>query len=172
MTNRTPLEIEIQPLDKTVDRQSFDCGVSALNDYFQKYALQNHTKNISKTFVATTLDRQKAVAGYYTVSMAEIARVKMPETGFKHLPKYPVPVMRIGRLAVDVRFRKKGIGERILLDVLHRAYFLAGEVGLYAVVVDAKNSEAVSFYHKYGFMPLAAQPRTLFLPVQTLQQLF
>ncbi len=166
------MELEFQPLDKSIDRTSFDCGVPALNEYFQKYALQNHSKNVGKTFVALARGAESAVAGYYTVSMAEIAREKMPETGFKHLPKYPVPAMRIGQLAVDRHFSNKGIGEKLLLDALHRAVFLAGKVGLYAVLVDAKDPEAAKFYHKYGFIPLAAQPRTLFLPVQTIQQLF
>ena len=166
-----PLNFDIQPIARNLDMRSFDCGSSALNDYLQKYARQNHDRNISKTFVAVERGGRK-VLGFYTLVASEIDAQTVPTTHSKHLPRYPVPAVRIGRLAVDKHQQGQGIGEELLWDALGKANRLSDEVGVYAVVVDAKDENAVRFYHKYGFVPLSNNPKALFLPVETIKVLF
>jgi GNAT superfamily N-acetyltransferase len=189
-----PLNIDIQPISRNLDLGSFDCGAPALNDYLQKYARQNHDRNISKTFVAmekagagsqlepaqpkrasrfdTSAQAGRKIFGFYTLVASEIDAKTIPTTHSKHLPRYPVPAVRIGRLAVDKHSQGQGIGEELLWDALGKANHLSNEVGVYAVVVDAKDEKAVHFYHKYGFVPLSNNPKTLFLPVETIKVLF
>jgi GNAT superfamily N-acetyltransferase len=83
-----------------------------------------------------------------------------------------VPVMRVGKLAVDKKHKGRGIGAELLWDVLRRANHLSDEVGIFAVVVDAKGADAVAFYLKYGFLPLSDDPKTLFLPIKIISSLF
>lgn len=87
----------------------------------------------------------------------------------KRLPRYPtVPAVRIGRLAVDERFRGKGLGGALLADALRRV--LQSPPAAFALLVDAKDDQAAAFYRHHGFEPLASQPRTLFLPVATAEK--
>ncbi len=167
-----PLNIDIQPISRHLDLGSFDCGSRALNDYLQKYARQNHDRNISKTFVAVEKGGGRKALGFYTLVGSEIDAQSIPATHSKHLPRYPVPAVRIGRLGVDKHHKGQGIGGELLWDTLGKAHRLSDEVGIYAVVVDAKDENAVRFYHKYGFVPLSNDPKTLFLPIGTIKELF
>ena len=84
----------------------------------------------------------------------------------KRLPRYPtLPAVRIGRLAVDLRYRGRGLGGAMLADAASRA--LQSPPAVFALLVDAKNDDAVAFYRRYGFRPLTSQSRTLFLPMAT-----
>ena len=164
--------MDILAISRQLDLGSFDCGSRALNDYLQKYARQNHDRNISKTFVAVEKDGGRKVLGFYTLVASEIDAQSIPATHAKHLPRYPVPAVRIGRLGVDKHHKGQGIGGELLWDALGKAKRLSDEVGVYAVVVDAKDENAVRFYHKYGFVPLSSDPKTLFLPIATIKVLF
>jgi predicted N-acetyltransferase YhbS len=91
----------------------------------------------------------------------------------KKLPRYPqLPVTLLGRLAVDQSRRGKGLGEFLLLDALHRSLEAAAEIAAMAVIVDAKNKGAAAFYERYSFIPLQQQPARLFLPMNTVAELF
>lgn len=189
-----PLDIDIQPISRQLDLGSFDCGSQALNDYLQKYARQNHNRNISKTFAAvekggtgspmepaqpkraprfgTSAQAGRKVLGFYTLVASEIDAQSVPPARAKHLPRYPVPAVRIGRLGVDKHHQGRGIGGELLWDALGKANRLSDEMGIYAVVVDAKDENAVNFYHRYDFVPLSGDPKTLFLPLETIKILF
>jgi len=162
----TPLDFKIISFDEKIDRTSFDCSVEALNDYLKKYAKNNHIKGIGKTFLL--IDSFKSLAGYYTVSMAEILYENLPEQSRKKLPRYPLPAMRIGRLAVDIKYQGLGLGSRLLVDALRRAINLFDDIGIYSVLVDAKNESAVHFYEHYGFIRFPDRSNTLFLPIETI----
>lgn len=142
-------------------REDFDCGVEALNDYLQRYARQNHIKNIARTFVA--LDHDNRVLGYYSLASASIEFTSLPADYAKRLPKYPVPAARIARLAVDRTRQGQGIGARLLVDALKRILAASTDIGIKVVLVEAKNETARAFYHHYGFMELQDAPMTLFL---------
>ena len=95
-------------------RDNFDCGISELNEYLQKYAKQNHKKGIAKTWIALLKSEDNEVVGYYSISMAELKREDLPTQLTKGLPRYPIPVMRIGKLAVAQTMQGKRLGETLL----------------------------------------------------------
>jgi predicted GNAT family N-acyltransferase len=100
--------------------------------------------------------------------MAELAFDQLPESARQRLPRYPIPAMRIGRLAVSLSHRGMGFGEKLLVDALNLALRLQNDVGLYAVIVDAKDETATRFYEYFGFIRLHEQERLLFLPIATI----
>jgi GNAT superfamily N-acetyltransferase len=165
------LALDFLPISSKFEVNSFDCGEPALDEFLKSYARQNHDRKLSRTFVALEKSSNK-VLGYYTVIASEIDAQTIPKIHSKHLPRYPVPVMRVGKLAVDKKHKGRGIGAELLWDVLRRANHLSDEVGIFAVVVDAKGADAVAFYLKYGFLPLSDDPKTLFLPIKIISSLF
>ncbi len=109
------------------------------------------------------------VAAYYTLAASSIALGDLPPDVTKRLPRYPtLPAVRIGRLAVDLQFQKRGLGVAMLMNAVDRT--MAGAAAAFALVVDAKDELAVAFYERQGFRPLQGQPRTLYLPLITAQR--
>lgn len=161
------MNLTLVPVTKSITKASFDCGYSDLNQYLRHYALKNDQLSISKTFVAVTETEQ--VAGYMTISTAQIAAETLTEELQIKLPRYPVPAFRIGKLAVDLRLQGSGIGRWILTEALIKAVEVSKSVGLFAVLVDAIDDKAKSFYLKYGFIPLNGHPMSLFLPLATIK---
>lgn len=159
------LEFVIEPLDKHHQREDFDCGEASLNDFLQKYARQNAERGLGRTFVAV-LPGEKKVLGYYTLSSGSVAFETVPEK----LPRYPIPVAHLGRLAVDLSMRGQGLGELLLMDALARSVLIANELGIYAVELFALTEGAKQFYLKYGFIPLKDDDKHLYLPIKTIIQ--
>ena len=108
------------------------------------------------------------VTGFVTVSAGQIATTSLPSQ--LKLPRYPAPILRIGRLAVDARHQGEGIGRYLLAFALRLAVAFSQRVGLYAVVVDAKHDKAKAFYMKLGFIACVDNPLCLYLPIATLEQ--
>jgi ribosomal protein S18 acetylase RimI-like enzyme len=161
------IALSLVPITKTLQKSQFDCGYEELNDYFHHYALKNDKLNIGKTFVAK--DSAKGlVAGYMTLSNAQMAAETLPDNVRKGLPKYPVPALRIGKLAVDKNFQRTGIGAWLLRSALEKALLISDTTGLFAVIVDAIDNKAKGFYEKYGFTPFTENPLTLFLPLSVI----
>jgi GNAT superfamily N-acetyltransferase len=117
-------------------------------------------------------DKTSVIAGFYTLSAISIELQDLPEAISKKLPRYRlVPATLLGRLALDQQFHGKGLGEFLLLDALKRSLDHSGQVGSTAVIVDSKESEALGFYLKYGFMQFRDEPLRLFLPMKTIEKL-
>ncbi len=148
------------------DRNSFDCGEPSLNEYLQRFARQNAELFLGRTYVLVAPD-QAQIKGYYTLSSGSVARPDLPE---KRLPRYPVPVVLIGRLAVNRNSQRQRLGEFLLLDALRRSAQLAQHLGIFAVVVDALNEQAYNFYRKYGFVETVDDPMRLYLPIKKVLQ--
>jgi len=128
-------------------------------------ATQDIRRRVASCFVAIELVTNH-LAAYYTIASASIPTPQLPPEMIKRLPRYPtLPAVRIGRLAVDLKFRGRGLGAALLADAVRRT--LLAPPAVFALLVDAKNEEAAAFYQRYGFRPLASQPRTLFLPMAT-----
>jgi GNAT superfamily N-acetyltransferase len=160
------------PISRQMSREDFDCGNENLNLYLRQSARQHHEKGISKTFVALPQAGSTIIGGYYSVCMAQIEFSSTPERTQKGIPReYPIPAMRITRLAVDRRFQSQGLGQELLMEALGRALRLSLEVAVYAVVVDAINEQAKLFYLKYGFVPYEDQSNSLFLPIRKLKMI-
>jgi predicted GNAT family N-acyltransferase len=162
----------IVPLGKAHDRDSFACGSEPLDRYLQRQAGQDAQKRVAAPFVLLEPPSNR-VLGYYTLSASVISADALPAEMAKKLPRYPqLPVTLLGRLAVDQGQRGKGLGEFLLMDALHRSLEAAAGIAAMAVIVDAKDEEAVAFYRRYGFIALQQQPARLFLPMSTLAGLF
>jgi ribosomal protein S18 acetylase RimI-like enzyme len=162
---------EVVPATEVSSFDSFDCGSDNLNLYLKRYARQNHRKDLGRTFVALEKGSRK-VAGYYTLSMAQMNLTDIPETRRKHLPKYPVPAVRLARLAVAADRQGKGLGAELLMDAFHRAVFATRSVAAMAMIVDVQDEQGRGFYQKYGFMTLEGEGNRLFLPIETIRRLF
>ncbi len=160
------IRFEFSNLDKSFDRDTFDCGSIELNNFLKTKARQNQAVGLIKTFVATAQDdRTKKVIGYYALSMGEINLAALPIVLIKRLPKHPVPVARMGRLAVDVSVKGQGLGKLLMVDAMKRVQTASELIGVYALLVDAKDESAKKFYLKYGFISLTNEPMILFLPI-------
>lgn len=149
------------------DRNDFDCGEPALNHFLQRLARQQAQRDFNRTYVACRAGESR-IQGYYAVSSASINFEHWPAN--LRLPRYPAPVARIGRLAVDARSQSQGVGAALLNHAMAVAESLAQQIGLYAVVVDAKNESAVAFYARYGFQRFPDQGLSLFLTMDVIRR--
>lgn len=161
----------VEPLGAKHDRAAFSCGNQQLDFYLQKQAGQDLKKRAAVPFVITP--DHKTIAGFYTLSQYAVDLGELPENISKKMPRYPmVSATLLGRLAVSERFREQGLGEMLLIDALHRALQSSEQIASAAVVVDAKDEQAVAFYKKYGFIDLPKIEKRLFLPMATIARLF
>lgn len=147
-------------------RDDFDCGEPALNDFLRRQAGQQQRRGFGKTYVALGEDGV-TVLGFATVSAGQVAADKLP--AHLKLPRYPVPMLRIGRLAVSLAHQGQGIGQDLLAFSLNLALEFSRCVGLYAVLVDAKHEQARAFYAKLGFQSCVDNPLCLYLPIAVLE---
>ena len=159
-----------EPLGPHHDRASFRCGEPTLDNYIQRQATQDVRRRVAQVYVASN-EPSGQITGYYSLSAASFQQDNLPVKFAKRLPHYPVPAAVIGRLAVDFRSQGRGLGETLLLNAIHRVVRASDTIGVYAVVVDALHGQAGNFYKRYGFMPFLSEPRRLFLPLQTFEQL-
>jgi len=156
----------IEDLDaKRHDRGGFDCGVEPLNRYLKSLAGQHRIKGIATSFVLIDSDRPTQILGYYSLSAASLAFELLTDADRKGLPAYPVPAVRIGRLATSISVRGQGLGELLLQNAIKRTLQARTTLGVCAVIVEAKDAAAESFYRKYGFRLCDPQTRQLYLPL-------
>jgi len=159
------MNLQIIALNSEHQRKTFDCGEASLNGYLQRYARQNIKHRINKVFVACPANATKSIIGYYTLSAGSVSATDLPDKHNKHLPKYPIPVALLGRLAVDKKFQGQQVGSILLADAIKRVERASEVLAVYAIVVDALNSSVAKFYIQFGFMSFAKQPLKLFLPM-------
>jgi predicted GNAT family N-acyltransferase len=158
----------VTSLDLSSDRSSFACGITPLDKYFQTQVSQDIKRRVTACFVAS--DVHGKIAGYYTLASASVMLADLPEVLVKKLPRYPsVPAVRMGRLAVDHTFKRKGLGAALLADALRRA--VTSEIAAYAFIVDAKDKNAASFYAHHGFIALTNHPLRMFIALATVKDL-
>jgi GNAT superfamily N-acetyltransferase len=147
------------------DRADFDCGVEPLNLYLKTLAAQHRAKGIATTFVLVDSEQPAKIRGYYSLSAASLAFERLTETDRKGLPKYPIPAVRIGRLATAAFNHGMGLGELLLQNAVKRVLQARLTLGVYAIVVEAKDESAEAFYRKYGFRLCDLETRQLYLPL-------
>jgi ribosomal protein S18 acetylase RimI-like enzyme len=146
------------------ERSGFSCGIAELDRYFHQQVTQDIRRRVTSCFVGLTAD--DVIAGYYTLASGSIPIAELPPEIARRLPRYPtLPAVRIGRLAVDAKFRGQGFGRLLLWDATLRA--LRAEQANFTLLVDAKDDASVAFYRHHGFVPFATAPRVLFLPLAT-----
>ena len=151
-------------LEAKHDRTAFHSDSDPLNRYLRERATQDVRRRVAACFVA--LADGKRIAGYYTLASASLLLADLPASIGRKLPRYPtVPTVRMGRLAVDQAFKGQGLGGALLADALHRT--ARSEIAAYALIVDAKDDAAATFYRHHGFIPLPDSPLAMFLPLAT-----
>ena len=158
--------LEEQVFDpKHHDRSRFRCGEPSLDDFLHRYAAQQRAKGLSSIFVLVDTDAPRTILGFYTLSAAHIEAVQLRDAERKVLPRYPIPCIRMGRLACSVEVQGRGIGAMLMGLAVGRCLQIKNQVGAYALLVDAKHDAAKSFYLHYGFTACADMSMTLYLPL-------
>ncbi len=158
----------IEPLSPKHDRRAFVCGVDALDEYLRRLARQHASANVSRTYVAADgVD----IHGFYSLTMSAIGKNKLPAKYAGRFANFPLPVARLARLAVAVRYQSQGLGELLLADVVQRCLRLSAEIGMIGIVVDAKDERARGWYERYEFERLPDSPLTLWLPTAAMEKL-
>jgi len=163
--------VDISRIREDNVRKKFDSGIAALDEFIHRYARQNDRRGLSRTYVATA-PGEFNVLGYVTIRAGEVACADLPPEEQKRLPRYPVPVLHVARLAVDKGARGEGLGEQLLMYALNKAVDAAEHMGVWGVEVIAKDEAARSFYARYGFRALDDDELHLYISLKTLRKAF
>jgi GNAT superfamily N-acetyltransferase len=158
-----------EPIARKHDRASFDCGEPALNEFLRRHARQSHDKGAAKTFLSVSKSDGKTIFGFYSLCPASLEYSRSPEIVRKGLARHDLPVFRLARLAVNRPFQGHGLGGQLILAAGRRCLLAATEVGGVALLIDAKNERAATWYASYGALPLTDAPLSLVLPLATVQ---
>jgi ribosomal protein S18 acetylase RimI-like enzyme len=154
--------MQLLPLTGSHDRHGFDCGRQELNDWLRQVARQHQEKGLSRTYVATLDEAPDSICGYYALTLAELENNNLPEAWRKKMPRR-IPGVKLGRLAVDIKFQCKGLGDLMLVDALTRAKRIYQEAGGIGLFVDAIDEQAAGYYKRFGFESTPDNPLLLFL---------
>ena len=152
---------------KVHDRTAFSCGAAELDRYLREHASQDIKRDVARVFVAVRPETT-AICGYYSLSATSFQRDELPADQARKLPRYPVPAVLLGRLAVDRDAQGSGLGEFLLMDAMYRTLLATQVMAVHAMVVDAKDAAAAKFYRKYGFIDFPDNAQRLFLPMATI----
>jgi GNAT superfamily N-acetyltransferase len=162
-------EFIIEKLAKEHDLSRFDCGNEALNLWLRRFAWINVQNDAARVYVAHRRDR--VVVGYHALTAGSVSRAEAPERIGHGLAAHPVGVVVLGRLAVDQAQHGKGLGTTLLQDALLRAEQAAETVGVRALLVQAIDATARSFYLRFGFSPSPVDDMRLMLLMKDLRAL-
>jgi GNAT superfamily N-acetyltransferase len=158
-----------EPISKKHDREAFDCGEDALNEFLRRYARKSHELGGAKTFLAIDNSDNETILGFYSLSSASVDYARTPDILRRGLARHDVPGFRLARLAVDRRLQGQGLGGQLLLAAARRCLAAAEEIGGVVLVIDAKNERVAAWYAGYGAVPLLDAPLSLLLPLSTLR---
>lgn len=159
--------VSIKEIRSKTVLKKFNCGTEVLNSFLVRYALKNDELGIGRTFIA--LDDNDQISGYFTLATAQVAYKEIPEDYKVKLPKYPIPALRIARLAVSKDLQGKGIGKWLLAQAFTKIIQVADVTGLYFIIVDAKETSK-SFYEHYGFQKFIDEDLSYFMLVDTVRK--
>lgn len=161
------IEKSISKLDNSFSRDDFYSSKEQLNKYLKQFALSHQKKNLGTTYVLHFKDSTKII-GYYTICTSNVKRDDFPLEFEKKLPHYPIPVILIAKLCVDDNYKLNGFGSELLKDALIRSKNISEGIGCFAIIVDAIDEEAKSFYKKYGFLNFNNEQFKLFLAIKSI----
>lgn len=143
----------------------FECGETSLSDWLKKRALKNQASNASRCFVICD---DRTVIGYYSLSAGGINHETVPKAMRRNMPN-PLPVLLLGRLAIDQRYHNQGLGRSLLRDAMLRAVHIASDTGVFAIMVHALSEQAKRFYLSRGFVESPLQSMTLIMTLATVR---
>ena len=171
MASEFPFKPIFEPLGTQHDRAAFHCGTESLDRYLHHQAGQDLRRHLAVPYVMVD-SRANTIAGYYTLTNYQVAVGELPPEISRRVPYTDVPATLLGRLALDLKYQGQGLARILLLDALNRSFQNSSRVASLAVVVDAIDDNANSFYQHYGFIPFSNHPSRLFLPMDTMKKLF
>jgi GNAT superfamily N-acetyltransferase len=154
------------PISSACELSGFSCGEDSLDQWLKKRALRNHQTGASRCFVVC---HNSNVVAFYTLSAGAISHEFAPKGMRRNMPD-PLPVLLLGRLAVDKRFHNQGLGQALLRDALLRSVHIAEDAGVYALLLHAISEPAKQFYLSRGFVESPLKPMTLLMTLQTARQ--
>ena len=158
-----------EPINKKHNREAFDCGEDALNEFLRRYARKSHDLGGAKTFLAIGDADNETIIGFYSLAPASLDYARTPEIVRRGLAHHEMPGFRLARLAVDRRMQGLGLGGQLLLAAGKRCVLAAAEVGGVVLVIDAKNERVARWYAGYGAVVASDAPLTLMLPLTMLE---
>jgi len=158
--------LRIEKLHRSHAVEGFSCGYPELDRFLVRYALQSQQSHASQTYVALS---GANVVGFYTMVAGEVQHAEAPERVVKGMPRHPIPLLVLARLAVDTTAQRRGIGAGLLLDALGRTLQVADVIGVRALAVHAKDDSAAAFYRHFGFTPSPTDPRHLFMMIKDMR---
>ena len=147
-------------LDASHRLEGFDCGKPALTDWLLRHARQAQGSGSARTFVTCDQDR---VVGYFSLTVGQIDTLEAPERVRRGMGQYPIPLVILARLAVDIDHQKRGLGVSLLQEAIRRTLAVAGHAGIRALLTHPIDAEADAFYRRFGFEPTPLQERQLIL---------
>jgi len=155
-----------RPILKDHDTASFFSRYDCLNNWLKGTALKAEART-ARTYVVCP-SNSKLVLGYYCLAMGSVIRTEAPPKLRRNTPS-AIPVMLLGRLAVDTHFEGQGIGGGMLKDAFQRVVQLSDQAGCRCILVHAIDRNAVSYYARFGFSEFPNGSRTMFLPVENIR---
>lgn len=164
-------QLSLLPAETLGTRATFDCGQPELNQYLAQTASQHEKRNVTRTFCGI---QDGVIVGFFSLTNAvvDISAIT-PETLKRYrLPTHALPVVRLGRLAIDSRFQRQGLGNLLLIEAMSKVLAVAESSGCVGLVVDAKDADAANFYAADGFQAAPGNPLLLFMPLPEIQELF
>jgi len=161
--------LQISELSGRHDRESFDCGRPELNNYLKQVAGQHVRKSLARVYVAHEESDPGRILGFYSLNGCEIQCEELPEPFRRKFPQR-IPAVRLGRLAVAVAYQGQGVGGFLLFHAMWNVGQVDAIIGAAALLVDAKDETAKSFYVKYGFLEFPDRPLNLFLPIARVKE--
>ena len=155
------------PLGETHDTLTFRCGIEVLDDWLAQRALGNQREGASRTYVVC---ENRQIIGYYSLSVGSIGRGEATGSMRRNMPE-PIPVMVLGRLAVEQSWQGKGVGADMLADAVQRTHQAAQIAGIRGMVIDAISEDAARFYERWGFVRSPQLPMKLMARMKDLARL-
>src|SRR3990167_7799467 len=158
-----------QTLDASHGLEQFDCGKPALTDWLQRHARQAQGSGSARTFVCCD---DGVVAGYYSLTEGQIDTLEAPERVRRGMGQYPIPLIILARLAVDLDFQGRGLGFSLLQDAIYRAIAVAEHAGIREMLTHPIDAEAEAFYRRFGFESSPGNDRQLILLLKDARRFF
>ena len=159
---------EPQPLEAIHRLEEFDCGKPALTEWLLRHARQSQGSGSARTFVSCDGER---VAGYYSLTVGQIDTLDAPERVRRGMGQYPIPLIILARLAIDLDYQNRGLGFSLLQDAIQRTIAVAENAGIRALLTHPLDAEAEAFYRRFGFEPTPENERQLILLLKDARRL-
>jgi GNAT superfamily N-acetyltransferase len=160
------ISLRVEKLHRTHAVEQFTCGQPELDRFLTRHALQAQQANSSQTYVAVG---DSEIVGFYTIVAGEVQHTEAPERIVKGMPRHPIPLLVLARLAVHIKAQGRGVGSGLLLDALGRTLQVADIIGVRALAVHAKDDQAITFYQHFGFTPSPTDARHLFMMIKDIR---